>query len=212
MSGAANGELIGEGRMDEAAWLRLRLGKAEPLPVFPVNPSTKAPLISAEEGGRGFHTASRDPAIIAGWRHRFRGALFGTATGAEAGFVVLDIDVCDEVDGWHTLEEMGVSTAPETPMSHTPRGGTHCYFAHPGGFVKTIAGKLGRGLDIRGDGGSVILSEHRPGAFECANPRPKLFPQIPLDVLVKEPFCAADSVQKVPLLLEGYLRSIPHRI
>lgn len=143
--------------MDEADWLRLKLGQAEPLRIFPVNRSTKAPLLSAEQGGRGFHDASRDPAVIDGWRRRFHQAMFATPTGAEAGLVVLDIDVSDLVDGWHSLEEMGVTTAPETPMSHTPRGGTHCYFAHPGHFVKTIAGKLGPGLDIRGDGGSVIL-------------------------------------------------------
>jgi hypothetical protein len=143
--------------MDKAEWLSAKLGQAEPLPVFPVNPSTKAPLISAEEGGRGFHDASRDRQVIDSWRRRFPNALFATPTGAEAGLVVLDIDVTEATSGWDALEEIGVTTAPETPMSHTPRGGTHCYFVHPGHFVKTIAGKLGRGLDIRGDGGSVIL-------------------------------------------------------
>jgi hypothetical protein len=145
--------------MDKAEWLSAKLGQAEPRRVFPVNPSTKAPMISAEEGGRGFHDASRDPEVIDAWRRRFPRALFATPTGEEAELVVLDIDVSDAVDGWHSLEDLGVTSAPETPMSHTPRGGTHCYFAHPGSgiYIKTIAGKLGRGLDIRGDGGSVIL-------------------------------------------------------
>jgi hypothetical protein len=120
-------------------------------PVFPVNPSTKAPMTA-----HGFHDASRDPTTLRAWFGNGR-ALIAIPTGEITGIVALDIDLSESVDGGHSLEELGVAFAPETPMAHTPRGGAHCLFAHPNRFVKTIAGKLGRGLDIRGDGGSLTL-------------------------------------------------------
>jgi putative DNA primase/helicase len=79
------------------------------------------------------------------------------ATGEQSGVVVLDIDVRTEGNGWDTLDTLGVSHHPETPTAHSPRGGCHLLFAWPGHHVKTIAGGLGPYLDIRGDGGSVIL-------------------------------------------------------
>jgi hypothetical protein len=57
------------------------------------------------------------------------------------------------------LETLGVSTVPETPVSYSPSGGCHLWFAHPGPgvYIKTVAGKLGPLLDIRGDGGSCTF-------------------------------------------------------
>ncbi|MBI4497071.1 MAG: AAA family ATPase [Chloroflexi bacterium] len=45
--------------------------------------------------------------------------------------------------------------------------GWHLYLAHPGGHVPNTAGKLGPGLDIRGDGGYAVSppSLHRSGHF-----------------------------------------------
>jgi hypothetical protein len=51
-----------------------------------------------------------------------------------------------------------------TPTAHTPSGGCHLLFRWPGHFVKTIAGKIGRDLDIRADGGGLILPPG-PGRF-----------------------------------------------
>lgn len=152
---------------------------ARGLPVFPVNPSTKAPLISAAEGGRGLHDATLDEALIWDWFRRWPHALAAAPTGAITGLVVLGIDESEAIDGWCSLEIIGVSFAPQTPMSHTPRGGTHLHFGHPGGFVKTIAGKLGPGLDIRGDGGSIILP---PGPLRRWDPyyNPDTVPLAPM--------------------------------
>jgi hypothetical protein len=126
--------------------------------VFPVT-RNKLPLT---EHGRS--DATLDPDQIAAWWQRWPDALASIATGPESGIVALDIDVDDTVNGWDSLDAIGVSFAPETVLSHTPRGGTHALFLHPGHFVKTIAGKLGPGLDIRGDGGSLTLPPG-PGRF-----------------------------------------------
>jgi hypothetical protein len=51
------------------------------------------------------------------------------------------------------------------PKVLTGGGGQHYYFRHPGGYVRSGAGKLGPGLDVKGDGGYVVAppSEHKNG-------------------------------------------------
>ena len=58
-------------------------------PVFPccaAGPRRKQPLTR-----RGFHDASAEPGIIAGWWTRWPDALVGLPTGRRSGVVVLDI-------------------------------------------------------------------------------------------------------------------------
>lgn len=45
---------------------------------------------------------------------------------------------------------------PRGPQVLTGGGGQHLYFAHPGGSVANSSGRLGDGLDVRGDGGYVV--------------------------------------------------------
>jgi putative DNA primase/helicase len=121
---------------------------------WPISPWTanKRPLTE-----HGFKDATTDPAQIGDWWRRWPDALPGAETGERSGLVVIDIDVRADFSGFDTLEEIGVATHPETMTSHSPSGGCHLFFRWPGSFVKTIAGRLGRGIDIRGDGGSVLL-------------------------------------------------------
>lgn len=129
-------------------------------PVFPVRPD-KRPLT---EHGRS--DATTDNPTIMAWWSRWPSALVGVATGTLSGLVVIDIDVdkATGLNGWDSLAVLGVDTCPITPCDVTPRGGSHLLFRHPGGFVKTIAGKLGPGLDVRGDGGCCIFP---PGPGRC---------------------------------------------
>ena len=121
-------------------------------PVFPTR--DKRPLT---EHGRSDATTNVE--TIKTWWTRWPNAGTTIATGEQAGIVVLDVDIDTEkgVHGLDALDQLGVGTHPQTPTAHTPRGGVHLLFAHPGHFVRTVAGKLGRGLDIRGDGGSITL-------------------------------------------------------
>ena len=99
-------------------------------------------------------TTDQKIALVRSW-------LIGVPTGRVSGFVVVDIDRKPGADGIDTLDEIGVSILPETPIVHTPSGGLHLYFAAPPGEVRNTAGArgrgLGRGLDFRGDGGYVIV-------------------------------------------------------
>jgi hypothetical protein len=123
----------------------------------------------------GHLDATTDPAIITAWWQQSPDALVSIATGEPSGVVVLDIDVRAQGSGWDSLEIFGVSHHPETPTAHTPLGGAHLLFAWPGWHVKTVAGALGPFLDIRGDGGSVILP---PGPGRYWDPH--LGPDTPL--------------------------------
>ena len=71
---------------------------------------------------------------------------------------MLDIDVKDDrANGWDSLEDLGHSILPDSPVAHTSSGGVHWYFAHPERPLKCSTGLLGPGLDVRSDGGYVIL-------------------------------------------------------
>jgi hypothetical protein len=123
-------------------------------PVFPCNPANKAPWTT-----RGFKDASTDPAVIQQFWTAFPDAMIGVATGLVSGIAVLDIDIDQSkgIDGESALASLlAGNELPATLIARTPRGGRHIYFNTQGLNVKNSAGKLGIGLDVRGDGGYVI--------------------------------------------------------
>jgi hypothetical protein len=85
-------------------------------------------------------------------------------TGAVSGIVVLDVD--PKHGGEESLTRFALRNAglPETVESLTGGGGRHVYFKHPGFEVRNRAG-LAPGLDLRGDGGVIIVppSSHPSG-------------------------------------------------
>jgi P4 family phage/plasmid primase-like protien len=133
---------------------------ARGIPVFPCNPhpdkkqGSKKPLTT-----RGFYDATTDPDQIRRWWAKWPEALIGMPTGERSGVFVLDVDVAEGVDGEASLMALQEREGPlpETPIVITPRGGRHFVFRHPGGKVKCSTSEIGDGLDIRGDGGYVIL-------------------------------------------------------
>jgi Bifunctional DNA primase/polymerase, N-terminal len=71
---------------------------------------------------------------------------------------------------------------PWTAVVETPSGGWHVYMQHPGEHVAPSAGKLGPGLDIRGDGGIALLPPSRrgDGAYWWAIGGPSTVPAMPV--------------------------------
>lgn len=89
----------------------------------------------------------------------------GLATGAKSGVFVLDIDGPEGEKALKALQEEH-GRLPATRTSSTGRG-EHRFFRMPEGEkIANSAGRLGPKLDIRGDGGYVILppSHHASGA------------------------------------------------
>lgn len=94
--------------------------------------------------------ASTDPKIIADWWKRWPDANLGIATGVESGLIVLDVD---GNEGAATIAQHGGTDLG--PQQTTGRG-EHRFLQHPGFRTKNFVKR--DGLDLRGDGGLVIVA------------------------------------------------------
>ena len=137
------------------------------LPVFPAR-RDKRPLTP-----NGLLDATTTPAVIRSWWARWPDANVAVRAGRPSGLVVLDIDGQDGADSLFELERQH-GELPETASVVTPRGGSHFYFRWPGVPVKTTAGVIAPGIDVRGDGGYALVppSETEDGAYtrDCEAP------------------------------------------
>lgn len=126
---------------------------AKDWPVFPLGPRSKVPLISKADGGRGFHDATVDESQIREWWTRWPHANVGIATGH--AFDAFDVD--PEHGGEETLAQLVAmhGLLPTTRESRTGSGGRHVLF-WPDVRVRCSAGRLSRGLDVRGRGGYIV--------------------------------------------------------
>lgn len=128
---------------------------AKGYPVFPVG-SKKRPLVKWKAG------ASTDPETIRRWWAQWPLAMIGMPTGERSGLVVLDIDRKNGVDGLANLRAAGIDPYSLSPVvSLTPSGGLHVFMRY-NGPVRNSAGLLAAGVDIRGDGGYVVLPPSLP--------------------------------------------------
>ena len=110
----------------------------------------------------GRDDATRDePKIKAYFRN---GAQIGVATGPESGLFVLDIDLDEKhgINGYETLAYLeGIhGKLPHTPCQKTGRGGAQYLFKYQDG-LKNSAGKVGAGIDTRGQGGYIVVAPSR---------------------------------------------------
>jgi putative DNA primase/helicase len=112
----------------------------------------------------GHLDATTDRAVLNEWWARWPDAVAAIATGEPSGVIALDIDIRQNGNGFDSLNALGIAFHPEGPTAHTPQGGCAVLFRWPGYFVKTCSGELAPYLDIRGDGGSVLLPPG-PGRF-----------------------------------------------
>lgn len=124
--------------------------------VFPCRAKDKLPLVKAWPT-----VATSDAEQIRRWWAQFPDAMIGLPTGREAGVWALDADVrSDGRDGLAWIREMeeACEPLPDGPISATPSGGRHFFFRYdPDEPVTNRRGKLPPGVDVRGDGGFVVL-------------------------------------------------------
>jgi hypothetical protein len=126
-------------------------------PVFPVG-RDKRPLTA-----HGLLDATTDPAVIRRWWIRWPNASIALRTGEPSGLVVLDADPRHGGDdSLHDLERRH-GALPATRTVVTPSGGEHYYFRWPGVWIKSTAPMVPElpGLDMRGDGGYVVVPPSR---------------------------------------------------
>jgi hypothetical protein len=95
-------------------------------------------------------------------------------TGNRSGWVVVDVD--PKHGGYDSLAELHEEghELPLTATIKTGGGGVHHYLRYPEGVeIRNSAGKLGPGLDIRGEGGYVIVPPSvTEGPYEVLHKRP----------------------------------------
>jgi len=103
----------------------------------------------------GVKDASKDLATVERWFARTRFNI-GIATGVVSGIIVLDIDPRHGGDETLAALESEYGTLPSTWRFLTGGGGEHVVFRHPGARIPNSAGKLGPGIDVRGDGGYIV--------------------------------------------------------
>jgi Bifunctional DNA primase/polymerase, N-terminal/Primase C terminal 1 (PriCT-1) len=130
-------------------------------PVFPCRPKDKAPLTP-----HGLHSATIDNAQIMTWWQHWPDANIGIPTGS-ATFVVIDLDPRHGSAVGVELLEAESCYLPETVESITGSGGRHLLYAPPGVPIRNNTGKLGPGIDVRGDGGYIIA----PPSVHANGPR-----------------------------------------
>ena len=130
--------------------------------VVPVVPRAKRPMVP----WRAFQKRRPREDEVRKWFTRWPDANVSVVTGALSGLVVLDVD--PRHGGAQALAaiETRHGALPQTVESVTGGGGRHVYFAHPGGEVRNRVG-LAPGIDLRGDGGTIVAP---PSIHPSGNP------------------------------------------
>lgn len=156
----------------EAVAIAQRYARAG-VPVFPCNPLNKRPLTP-----HGFKEASTDLMKVRSWWAKWPQAMIGMPTGEKSGWWALDIDN-DPSRGKHglaSLTEIGhdFEELADAPHSQTAGGGFHVFFPFdPDRPVTNARGRLPKHIDVRGEGGYVILAGSRTSdgrSYKWLNP------------------------------------------
>jgi hypothetical protein len=131
--------------------------------------------------------ASNDQAKLAEWARKWPASYWGVLCGPRSGVVAIDVDPRHGgVATLNTLESEHGKLPVTSKCNSGGKGGSHLFFEHPGKeyVVKNQVGGLGEGVDIKGDGGLVVL----PGSIHYSRRRyawadglsPKRTPPAPL--------------------------------
>jgi putative DNA primase/helicase len=148
-------------------------------PIFPVYEINPLGVCSCRSGAdcanpgkhpRTFHglkDATTDVNQVSLWDNQFPTANWGLSTGSPSGVGVIDIDTKDGVSGYESFEryEEDHGFLPPTMQAKTGGGGLHLLFQIPqGARVPSRVGWM-PGVDIRGDGGYIVLppGNHKSG-------------------------------------------------
>ncbi len=111
--------------------------------VIPVQPRAKIPLVSWTQ----YQFSRPSVQTLAAWFNHDCSVNIGVVTGKVSNIIVLDVDDTNATQG---------KQLPPTPCSRSGGGGLHYFFKWPGFTVKNFTRKI-PGVDLRGDGGFVVL-------------------------------------------------------
>ena len=130
--------------------------------VFPLVPNNKIPLIPKDEakakakgwpaGGHGCKDATLDITQVDEWWSKCPSANIGIATGPASGLLIVDIDSPEAGYRYRQMGELG------KPIIQNTKDGYHLGYAWTMECdgISISAGKLGNGIDTRGEGGYIV--------------------------------------------------------
>jgi bifunctional DNA primase/polymerase-like protein len=127
-------------------------------PVFPL--LGKTPL----KGSNGHKDATCDQQKIQEWWSKNPTANIGLATGKLSGLLVLDVDPRHGGHDSFKKLEAAYGPFPQTRMSRTAHGGLHRFYGYPNDnnrYPNAVELQGLPGIDVRGDGGYVVLPPSR---------------------------------------------------
>ncbi|SEU06847.1 VapE domain-containing protein [Stigmatella erecta] len=113
--------------------------------------------------------ATEDLQRVAEWQAAWPTGNIGIATGEVSGFFALDVD--PDKGGFESLARLEAEHGklPRTVQQRTGSGGAHYLFLMPEGVELTnTAGRLGPGLDTRGNGGQIVVAPSRSAKGQYA--------------------------------------------
>jgi len=124
------------------------------LAVFPLAPGAKVP----PAGSHGHLDASTDPDVARARWAKVPRANIAVATGARSGFWAPDVDPRHGGDEALAELEAAHGALTITVAVLTPSGGWHYWWRCPpdGPEIRNSVGRVGPGLDVRGEGGSIV--------------------------------------------------------
>ncbi|MGE0821764.1 MAG: bifunctional DNA primase/polymerase [Candidatus Binatia bacterium] len=179
----------------------------------PPNRAGKHPLTP-----HGVKDATTDETQIIEWGDNYPNANVAIATGAESGFIVIDVDPRHGGDVSLAALEDEFGMLPVTVEAATGGGGGHFLFAHPGGVVRNNRDRLGAGIDIKADGGYIIASPSNHvsgGQYEWEpNHGPDDIPLAPMPLWLIEKLTASTVHPKVTSRMSsssGRTRFVSHQ-
>lgn len=165
------------------------------------------------------NNATLDTSILEAWFERQPYNL-AVVTGHKSGFFCLDVDGESGKDSLLQLEkQFGAIPADTACMAATPSNGVHYYFKMPENLdLRNSAGKLGKGLDIRANGGYVVVPPSKvvnkvgiEACYEWLRPATTLakgqLPDTPkwlLDLLMAKPMQIVEKAQPKSIAADGY--------
>lgn len=121
--------------------------------VFPIKPRDKKPPLCLWQT-----EASRHLDTVLKWWEQYPDANIGLRCGVTSGVVVVDVDPSHTGD--ESLLELfsKYQNFPDTPLCLSGGGGKHFFFKHPIDVrIPSRNGQLATGIDIKADGGYVVL-------------------------------------------------------
>lgn len=150
--------MVASAQLDQAAsgLVNAAIGFADRrVPVFPLHPRTKKPATE-----HGLKDATANVNQVSQWWRQMPDANIGLVTGPRSRCWVLDID--NNKDGEASLRRLEAKHGdlPASVETITGSGGRHLLFAWPrigpGPRNSASSEALGKGIDVRGDGGYIV--------------------------------------------------------